>query len=68
MKLCSRKIASGRAKIEWEIQIGQNVPASPSLTYSESSGISVTWMGTICRAKTATNRMSRPLKSIQANA
>ena len=35
MKLCSRKIARGSAKIEWEIQIVQNVPASPSLTYSE---------------------------------
>jgi hypothetical protein len=32
------------------------------------SGIRVTWIGTICRAKTATNRMSRPGNLIHANA
>ena len=37
-------------------------------TKSESSGISATCSGTICSAKIATNRKSRPRKSIQANA
>ena len=33
-----------------------------------SSGIRVTWIGTICSAKTATNRKSRPGNLIHANA
>jgi hypothetical protein len=32
MKLCSRNTASGRAKIECDNQIGQNVPAMPPST------------------------------------
>ena len=38
------------------IQIGQKVPVRPTSTNSVSSGMSVTWMGTICRAKTMTKR------------
>jgi hypothetical protein len=68
MKLCSRKIASGSAKIECETQIGRNVPAQPASTYSVSSGIIVTWIGTICSEKTTTNSRLRPLKSTQAKA
>ena len=68
MKLCSRKIASGRPKIVCEIHTGQNEFCSPKFTKMVCNGISVTWIGTICRANTATNRKSRPLKSIQANA
>ena len=61
-------MASGSAKIECDSQITQNEPAMPQSTYCVSSGISVTWMGTTWSAKTATNRMLRPLKSIHANA
>jgi hypothetical protein len=35
---------------------------------SESRGTRVIWIGTICRAKTATNSQSLPLKSIQEKA
>ncbi len=48
------------------IQIGQKVPARPRSTNRVSRGISVTWIGTICRAKTATKRNLAPRKSIQA--
>ncbi len=68
MKLCSRKIASGRPKIVCEIHTGQNEFCRPKLTKIDCSGINATWIGTICNAKTATNRKSRPGKSIQANA
>ena len=66
MKLCSRKIASGRPKIVCEIHTGQNEFCRPKFTKIVCSGISATWIGTICSAKIATNRKSRPLKSIQA--
>ena len=71
MKLCSRKIASGSAKIVCDEpdrpERARRRPAAS--TYDAcSSGISVTWSGTICSAKIATNRKSRPGKSIQANA
>jgi hypothetical protein len=68
MKLCSRKMASGSAKIEWDSQMVQNEPESPVSTYRVSSGMSVTWIGTTCSANTATNRMLRPRNLIQANA
>src|SRR5688572_2524821 len=68
MKLCNRKIASGSANIECEIHTGQNEPDSPQMLYCVSSGMRVTWRGTIWSANTATNRMSRALKSIQAKA
>ncbi len=68
MKLCSRKMASGSAKIECDSQIAQKLPARPPSTYSRSSGSRVTWIGTICSAKMATNSRLRPLKSIQAKA
>jgi hypothetical protein len=80
MKLCSRKIASGSAKIECAIHTWVNEPAprkpsnnvSPPTSSprekSESSGTRVIWIGTICRANTPTNSQSLPLKSIHANA
>ncbi len=68
MKLCSRKIASGSPKMVCDSHTVQKVPARPHCTYCVSSGIKVTWMGMTCRAKTAANRMLRPLKSIQAKA
>ncbi|CPU64383.1 Uncharacterised protein [Mycobacteroides abscessus] len=68
MKLCSRKIASGSAKIECDSHTGQNEPSMPQSTYWVSSGTSVTWMGTIWSAKTATNSRLRPLKFTHANA
>ena len=66
-------MASGSAKIECDSQMVQNFPASDGRpnggsTYSLSSGIIVTWMGTICIANTATNNKSRPGNFIQANA
>src|SRR6188508_1355337 len=61
-------MASGSAKIECDSQITQNDPAMPQLTYCDSSGMRVTWMGTTWSAKIATNRMARPLKSIHASA
>ena len=60
MKLCSRKIARGRAKMVCAIQIGQNVPAMPASTKIFSSGIRVTWIGTICRANTTMNSAAAP--------
>ena len=46
MKLWSRKIARGSAKIEWDSHTGQKVPSIPTSTYADSSGMRVTWMGT----------------------
>ncbi len=68
MKLCSRKIASGRPKIVCAIHTGQNEFCRPKFTKIVCSGMRATCNGTICSAKIATNRKSRPLKSIQANA
>ena len=70
MKLCSRKIASGSA----EDRVGDPDrpegarPARGSTKQLCSSGISVTWSGTICSAKIAMKKKSRPLNSIQAKA
>ncbi len=59
-------MASGSAKMLWAIQMGQNVPFRPASTKRVSSGISVTWIGTICRANTTTKSSPAPRKSIHA--
>ena len=67
MKLCSRKIASGSAKIVCESHNGpEGRRRCPSPRTGESSGISAICSGTICSANTATNRKLRPWKSIHA--
>ncbi len=68
MKLCSRKMASGRPKMVCDNQIDQNDKFRPNLTYTVFSGISATWIGTTCITNTATNSRFLNGKSIQANA
>ena len=80
MKLCSRKIASGSAKIVCAIHTCPYEPPafrpSKSCTSpidrprenSDSSGTRAICSGTICSAKTAMKSTFLPLKSIQANA
>jgi hypothetical protein len=67
MKLCSRKMASGSAKMVCDSHTVQQDPARSQPTYCRSSGMSAICSGTTCSAKTATKSMLRPLNSIHAN-
>ncbi len=69
MKLCSRKIASGRPKIVCATQTAWKVPLMPRLLEKICrSGMSAICSGTICRAKMSTNSEPEPLNLIHAKA